>query len=55
MIFIGLAVLTMILAIVARIFIPGKIFLGLHALSYLRVTMTMLLFSIAFHFAFNEK
>jgi hypothetical protein len=42
-----IAVISVILAVVARLFMPNKSFLGLSALSYLRVTNTMLLFAIA--------
>ncbi len=49
-----IAIITMILAVIARLFLPDKALFGLAALSYLRVTMTMLLFSIAFHFLFTK-
>ncbi len=42
-----IAAISVILAIVARLFLPNKSILGLSALSYLRVTNTMLLFAIA--------
>jgi len=41
-----IAVISIILAVVARIFLPNQSFLGLSALSYLRVTNTMLLFAL---------
>ena len=41
-----IAVITVILAVIARLFLPNKSFLGLSALSYLRVTNTMLLFAL---------
>ena len=41
-----IAVITIILAVIARLFLPNKAFLGLSALSYLRVTSTMLLFAL---------
>ena len=42
-----IAVITVILAVVARLFLPNKSLLGMSALSYMRVTNTMLLFAIA--------
>lgn len=50
-----LGVITMILAVIARIFLPHKVLFYLASLTYLRLTMTMLLFAIAFHFLFQEK
>jgi hypothetical protein len=44
------ACLTMLIAIIARLFFPDKVFLGLAAVSYLRLTVVMLLFSLVFHF-----
>ncbi len=49
------AVVCMGLAITARLFLPGKILFGLAALSYLRLTMIMLLFALTFHFLFSER
>ncbi len=48
------SIITMVLAIVARLFFPEKAFLGLAALTYLRLTMTMLLFTLACHFLFTK-
>jgi len=42
------AVVSFIIAVVTRLFLFNKCFLGLSALSYLRVTNTMLLFTIVF-------
>ena len=42
------AVVSFIIAVVARLFLFNKCFLGLSALSYLRVVNTMLLFTIVF-------
>jgi hypothetical protein len=42
------AIIAVFLAVIARMFFADKSFLGLHALTYLRVTITMLLFTIAF-------
>ncbi len=50
-----LGIITMLLAVVARVFLPGKILFGLGAITYLRLTVTMLLFAIAFHLLFQEK
>ena len=52
------AVVSFIMAIVARLFLFNKCFLGLSALSYLRVTNTMLLFTLAalaFEYVRNKK
>lgn len=43
-----IAVISMMLAVIARLFLMNKALFGLSALSYLRVTNTMLLFTIAF-------
>jgi hypothetical protein len=43
-----IAMISMILAVIARVFLMNKALFGLSALSYLRVTNTMLLFTIAF-------
>jgi len=42
------AVISVILAVIARLFFVNKAILGLSALAYLRVSNTMLLFAIAF-------
>ena len=44
----AIAVVSVVLAVVARLFFPDKSLFGLHALTFLRVTNTMLLFAIAF-------
>ena len=51
----GLGIVTMLLAVIARIFLPGKVLLGLASLTYLRLTITMLLFALTFHFLFADK
>jgi len=48
-------VISIVLALVARFFLPQKALLGLAALTYLRFTVTMLLFALVFHFLFPEK
>lgn len=53
-----IGVVSFILAVVARLFLPYKSLWGLSALSYLRVTNTMLLFTLAalvFEFIQNKK
>jgi hypothetical protein len=50
-----LGVICIILGVIARIFLPGKVLFGLAALTYLRLCATMLLFAIAFHLLFQEK
>jgi hypothetical protein len=49
------AVILMILGIIARLFMPGKVLFELGALTYLRLTIAMLLFAITFHLVFNEN
>lgn len=49
-----IALITMVLAVIARLFLPEKVLFGLAALTYLRLTITMLLFSLAFHFLFTK-
>jgi hypothetical protein len=51
----GLGIISILLAVVARIFLPGKVLLGLASITYLRLTMTMLLFTLTFHFLFGDK
>lgn len=50
----AIAIITMVLAVIARLFLPDKAFLGLATLTYLRLTITMLLFSLVFHFLFTK-
>ncbi|UCG92508.1 MAG: hypothetical protein JSV97_02000 [candidate division WOR-3 bacterium] len=49
------SIISILLALIARFFFPGKALFGLAALTYLRFTMTMLLFALVFHFLFPEK
>ncbi len=51
----GLGIISIILAVIARVFLPGKVLLGLASITYLRLTITMLLFTLTFHFLFAEK
>lgn len=50
-----ISIITMLLAVIARILFTEKMLLGLAAITYLRLTTTMLLFAITFHFLFPEK
>lgn len=50
-----IAVISIILAVVTRAFLPGKVLFGLAALTYLRFTIAMLLFTLAFHFLFGKE
>jgi hypothetical protein len=49
------SLISIVLAVIARIFLPGKTLFDLAAITYLRITVTMLLFSLTFHFLFGEK
>ncbi len=49
-----LSIITFVIAMIARLFMPDKVLMGLAALTYLRLTVTMLLFSIACHFLFTK-
>jgi hypothetical protein len=49
-----LGCITMILGVIARLFFPYKILFGLAAITYLRLTVVMLLFSLAFYFGHKE-
>ncbi|KPK70032.1 hypothetical protein AMJ87_09470 [candidate division WOR_3 bacterium SM23_60] len=46
--------ITIILGVIARLFFPYKLLFGLGAITYLRLTVVMLLFSVAFYFAHKE-
>ncbi len=48
-----ISIITMILAVIARLFLPDKT-LGLAAITYLRLTAVMLLFTLALHFLFPK-
>lgn len=43
-----IAVVSFLFAVIARLLCAGKAFIGMSALSYLRITNTMLLFAIGF-------
>ena len=51
----SIAIISIFLAIIARLFFINKVLFGLSALSYLRVTNTMLLFAIAFWLFEGQK
>lgn len=50
-----LAVVMIILGIVCRVFLPYNMLFGLGAITYLRLTVVMLLFALSFHFLFPER
>jgi uncharacterized membrane-anchored protein len=49
------AMVMIVLAVIARVFLPSKILFGVHTLTFLRVTVIMLLFALTFHFLLKEK
>lgn len=49
-----LGCITIILGVIARLFFPWKILFGLAAITYMRLTIIMLLFSIAFYLGHKE-
>ncbi|KPK73375.1 hypothetical protein AMJ87_01790 [candidate division WOR_3 bacterium SM23_60] len=49
-----LGCITIILGVIARLFFPAKILFALGSITYLRLTIVMLLFSLAFYFAHKE-
>ncbi|UCD19650.1 MAG: hypothetical protein JSU64_00485 [candidate division WOR-3 bacterium] len=50
-----LGVATMVLAVICRVLTPGNVLFGLAGLTYLRLTVAMLLFALTFHFLFPER
>jgi len=50
-----LAVAMIILGVICRVFMPNNILFGLGAITYLRLTVVMLLFALSFHFLFPES
>ena len=50
-----LAVAMIVLGIICRLFMPNNILFGLGAITYLRLTAVMLLFTLSFHFLFPES
>lgn len=49
------AVGMIILGVVSRLLLPGNVLFGLAGLTYLRLTVVMLLFALAFHFLFDGR
>lgn len=49
------AVAAIILGIVCRIFTTNNILFGLGGITYLRLTVVMLLFALTFHFLLPER
>ncbi|MBE0432189.1 hypothetical protein IBX73_01845 [candidate division WOR-3 bacterium] len=51
----AVALITIILGVVSRVLMPGNVLFGLGGLTYLRLTVVMLLFALTFHFLFSER
>jgi galactitol-specific phosphotransferase system IIC component len=51
----AVALITIILGVVSRVLLPGNVLFGLGGLTYLRLTVVMLLFALTFHFLFSER
>jgi uncharacterized membrane protein len=49
------ALVTIILGIVCRVLTPDNILFGLGGVTYLRLTVVMLLFALTFHFLLPER
>ncbi len=49
------ALVTIVMGVVSRVLTPGNVLLGLGGITYLRLTVTMLLFALTFHFLFPER
>lgn len=49
----GGAVVTIVLGIIARVALPGGALFTLGAVTYLRLTIVLLLFAMTFHFLFK--
>lgn len=50
-----IGIISIVLAVVARLFLPYKMLFGLAAITYLRFTNTMLLFTIVFMLCHHLK
>jgi hypothetical protein len=48
------AVCTIALGVICRLLTPSNILFGFAGVTYLRLTVTMLLFALTFHFLFPE-
>ncbi|MDH4211528.1 MAG: hypothetical protein OEV79_08770 [candidate division WOR-3 bacterium] len=49
------ALVMIVMGVVSRVLTPGNVLLGLGGITYLRLTVTMLLFALTFHFLFPER
>lgn len=49
------ALVMILMGVASRVLTPGNVLLGLGGITYLRLTITMLLFSLTFHFLFPER
>jgi hypothetical protein len=49
------AVAAIILGVVCRVFTPNNILFGLGGITYLRLTVVMLLFALTLHFLLPER
>ena len=49
------AIFTIALGVICRLLMPGNILFGFAGVTYLRLTVTMLLFALTFHFLFPER
>jgi hypothetical protein len=50
-----IGIISIVLAVIARLFLPYKMLFGMAALTYLRFTNTMLLFTIVFMLCHHLK
>jgi len=50
-----ISIISIILAVAARILAGHRPLFGLVSIAYLRITITMLLFTLTFHFLFPEN
>jgi hypothetical protein len=48
------ACVMIVMGVVSRVLTPDNVLLGLGGITYLRLTITMLLFALTFHFLFPE-
>jgi hypothetical protein len=49
------ACVMIVMGVVSRVLTPDNVLLGLGGITYLRLTITMLLFALTFHFLFPER
>lgn len=49
------AVVMIVFGVVARVLTPDNVLLGLGGLTYLRLTVVMILFALTFHFLFGDR